>query len=391
MITPKEILTRAERKVSDVLTSWLEGKTYFPMVIRSDKALTEKNFDALNNELGLLLQNSKEIRGYGYRVALKEVNTRKLGKQKLPEKIIFDEAQDFWKYLGKEKEWNSFRQDAALLRKELPQLESWLKKNPLKVITAAGRWPGLVNVCKYFISNPQPQCYLREILAQPHTKFIEENKSVLESLLMELIGEFVFKEGSCFEERFHIKTYDRLIQLRLLDKQLTQHFSGVSHLGITIQDLAKLHLPCVKVIIMENKASYSNIENFLTLPQLTGTIAIFGGGYAVSSLKQITWLKEMEILYWGDIDVQGFEMLSIIRSMFSQTQALLMNRTVFDAFSSQHTSGPKNQVSHLDYLHKSESELYHYLKGLTKNNRLEQERIPNWYVMQELSKSSIKE
>lgn len=368
-----------------MMTAWLENRSCFPMIIRSDKTLTAVNYETLIKELGLLLESSKNRKGYGYRVELKEMNTRRLGRQKMPESIIFDEVQDFWKYIGREKEWIAFQQDVALIRRELPQLEDWLMKTPLKVVTAAGNWPGLLEVCKYFIANPQPGCYLREIPAQPHTKFIEDNKGILDSLLTTLISEYISKDGSCFEERFHIKTYARLVQIRLLDQDLAGYFSGVTHLGITLEDLAKLNLPCTKVIIMENKATYSNIENFLTLPQLTGTMAIFGSGTAVAGLKEVVWLKEKEILYWGDIDVQGFEMLSAVRGIFSQTKAVLMDKAVFSAFSTQHTTGPKSNVNQINYLDREEEDFYYYLKGLAKNNRLEQERIPNWYVIKQLS------
>ena len=369
----------------EVLVAWLENRSCFPMIIRSDKTLTAINYEALNKELGLLLQSSKDLWGFGYRVELKEMNTRKLGRQKLPESIIFDEASDFWKYIGREIEWMTFQQDVALIRKELPQLEGWLVKNPLKVLTSAGNWAGLLEVCKYFIVNPQPGCYLREIPAQPHTKFIEENKGILDNLLTALIGDFIYKDADCFEERFGVKTYERLLQVRFLDQNLAKYFCGVTHIGITIPDLARLDLPFTRVIIMENKATYSNIENFLTLPQLSNTIAIFGSGAAVSVLKQITWLKEKEIFYWGDIDVQGFEMLSAIRATFNQTEAILMDKAVFSAFSTQHTTGPKSNINRLNHLNKEEEDFYHYLRNLTKNNRLEQERIPNWYVIKQLS------
>jgi len=313
LITPKDIFKKAENKIEEVLIAWMENRELFPLTIRGDRTLTVPTFDALNGELRLLLQESKDAKGYGYRIQLKEVDTRKLGKQKLPEAIIFDEASDFWKYIGKEKQWVSFREDVALIRKELPQLEGWLRINPLRVIINVTKWPSLLRVCQWFIGNPQPNCYLREIPAQPHTKFIEENKGILESLLTELIGDFIFKKGSSFEERFHLKTYELIIHIRLLDAKLAQYFSGIQHLGITVNDLANLKLPCKKIIIMENKTNYSNIENFLTLPQLSDTMAIFGSGYALRDLKRASWLSDMKLFYWGDIDVQGFEILSILR------------------------------------------------------------------------------
>lgn len=382
MITPKDIFKKAENKLSEVLIAWVESKEVFPLVIRSDKSLTAPTFDALNNELRLLLQASKDVIGYGYRVQLKEVNTQKLGKQKLPETIVFDEASDFWKYIDKEKQWITFQEDVNLIRKELPKLENWLGINPLKVVINAGKWPSLLRVCQWFIDRPQPNCYLREIPAQPHTKFIEENKGILESLLTELIEDFIFKKGSSFEERFHLKTYDRLIQVRLLDSNLAHYFSGVTHVGITAHDLAKLNLRCKKVVIMENKTNYSNIESFLTLPQLADTMVIFGSGYALRDLKQIRWLMDMKLYYWGDIDVQGFEILSALRSIFPQTRSVLMNIAVYDRFKYLCCIGTKSNRSGLLHLTEEEMSLYQYLKGLPDNNRLEQERIPHEYVLQ---------
>lgn len=382
MITPKDISKKAENKVAEVLTAWVENREIFPLIIRGDKTLTAPTFDALNTELRLLLHYSKDVKGYGYRIQLKEVDTRKLGKQKLPEAIVFDGASDFWKYIGKEKQWIFFQDDVTLIRKELPQLERWLRVNPLKVIINAGKWPGLLRVCQWFIDNPQPNCYMREIPAQPHTKFIEENKGIFESLLTELIGDSIFKGGLSFEDRFHLKTYERLIHIRLLDTKLAQYFSGVSHVGITVHDLAKLNLPCKRVIIMENKTNYSNIENFLTLPQLRDTMVIFGSGYALRDLKLVLWLKDMKIYYWGDIDAQGFEILSALRDMFSQTQSVLMNKTVYDTFKYLCSIGTKSNVTALLHLTEEETSLYQHIKGLLDKNRLEQERIPHEFVLQ---------
>ena len=116
-----------------------------------------------------------------------------------------------------------------------------------------------------------------------------------------------------------------------------------------------------------------------------GTMAIFGSGTAVNGLKQVAWLKEKEIFYWGDIDVQGFEMLSAVRGIFSQTKSMLMDKTVFTTFTAHHATGPKSNINQLSYLNREEEDLYYYLKGLTQNNRLEQERIPNWYVVKQIS------
>jgi hypothetical protein len=63
------------------------------------------------------------------------------------------------------------------------------------------------------------------------------------------------------------------------------------------------------VLIVENKV------NLLTLPRLPGTLAIGGLGNAVMLLRYCAWLGSVSITYWGDIDVQGFEILSRLRGI----------------------------------------------------------------------------
>jgi hypothetical protein len=382
MITPEDIFEKAERKMPDILLAWLEGKEVFPLTIRSDKTLTTTTFDALNKELSTLLQNSKDIKGFGYRVELKEINTRKLGKQKLPERLVFDVANDYWKYIQKEKQWEQFKDDIFVIRQKLPQLEAWLVNNPLKVIINAGKWLALLNVCQWFIDHPRPSLFLREIPAQPHTKFIEKNKGIIENLLTELMPTVLFKDGASFEERIGLKGYERFIQIRLLDPSLAVQFGGVQHLGITISDLAKLNLFCQRVIIMENKASYSNIDNFLTLPQMKETIAIFGSGFHSGALKHIQWLNDKALYYWGDLDAQGMQILSQIRKSFPGITALMMDRSTLDQFKPLWTTGTPATVSKLEEVDPEELDLFQFLKE--NNVRLEQEWIPQEYVIDKL-------
>nr|MCU0328491.1 DUF2220 domain-containing protein [Chitinophagales bacterium] len=103
----------------------------------------------------------------------------------------------------------------------------------------------------------------------------------------------------------------------------------------------------------------------------------FGSGFKVSSLKNVRWLDNLELLYWGDIDVQGFEILSLFRSYFPQTKSILMDKKTFDKFFENDNGTPTN-ISTKQNLTNEEQELYNILK--TNNWRLEQEKIPFDYV-----------
>jgi hypothetical protein len=49
---------------------------------------------------------------------------------------------------------------------------------------------------------------------------------------------------------------------------------------------------CRNIIVTENKV------NFLTLPESLGTLAIFGGGYALGLLTKVPWLDAQPLYYW---------------------------------------------------------------------------------------------
>ncbi len=380
MITLAGLKKKAENLYMEVLRSHITGESFFPKIIRSDKTLP-KDLPNIYKELEPLIAASKERKGYGYSIKYTTVQTRDNKKQDRPTDFVFDTLDDYLRFTGKSTQYHSFIADYALLIAYNINFKDWAIKNIKGILENTGKWPELLKVCEWFVNNPHPNCYIREIPAQPHTKFIENNKSIIERLLTELIGDMIFKEGVSFEERLHLKAYERLLHIRLLDEKLTKYFSGLSHIGITIPDLAKLNLPCRKVIIMENKASYSNIDNFLTLPHLQDTIAIFGSGYSVRDLKHITWLHEKKIYYWGDIDEHGFQILHQFRSYYPHTQSILMDMEAYKAFEQFAVSTEFKNIGTLSELSDSEQEVFKMIQSNPLKNRLEQERISQEYVL----------
>lgn len=140
-------------------------------------------------------------------------------------------------------------------------------------------------------------------------------------------------------------------------------------------------LPAHTVLITENRT------NFLTLPPLRGTIALQGQGYAVSRLGRAPFLKGKRILYWGDIDAHGFEILAVLRREFPQTESLMMDAQAWTTFAEFRVNGTRSQNSpeqYLPFLDPDETVLYRVVSE--KVIRLEQERIPQRYVEAELSR-----
>jgi hypothetical protein len=256
-----------------------------------------------------------------------------------------------------------------------PELKKWITQIPTKIIENQNEWASILKVCIYFKSNPKPNLYIRELPINVHTKFIEKNQSIIGDLLDIIIEPFVNAEENGFEKRFNLKYREPQVRFKILDKELSAiYFSGLDDLAIPISQFENLKLPINKVLIVENK---TNLYTTLTLPKMENTIAIFGSGYSVNNLKSAFWFNDIELLYWGDIDVQGFEILSQFRSYFPNTKSILMDQTTFELFFEDDLGTPTNITTRLN-LNDSEQKLYELLKS--NNWRLEQEKIPSSYV-----------
>jgi hypothetical protein len=371
MISPDQIKKKAQRKYFSFLQSSIEDLPFSRIEIRGDKNYTKSSLPDFEKEMLSIISQSKAKRGHGYTLEFQKVKTKHLGTQDLPTAIYFDTKKDFLKYLGKEKETELFKQDYLSIITDFPELKDWVVKNPSKIIQNHGHWEGILKVCNYFKKNPQPNLYIRELPIQLHTKFIERNQSIIKDLLDVLIWEYSIQEEKQFEKRFNLKFSEPQVRFKILDKAISQnHFQGLDDIAIPISQFESLELPLERVLIVENKTT---LYTTLTLPKMDKTIAVFGSGYAVNNLKNVSWLLNVELLYWGDIDVQGFEILSQFRSYFSNAKSILMDKETFQKFFENDT-GVVSGVSAELNLTMLENTLYQLLR--TNNWRLEQEKIP---------------
>lgn len=336
MITAAEIRKKTERKYVDYLRSVVAGSEFEPIVIPCDKKASA-SMDEYQHELTDIRSQSKEVKGFGYTIEWKTVKTKALGEQDLPERVLFRSASDVERFLLKGGEVSQFRKDVAMLFNEFPQLRPWVERYPLKVIENASSWPDLLKVLRYFVANPCPELYIRELPIEVHTKFIERNKGVLRELLDIVIVEHVCSDEKEFEKRFGLRYDEPWVRIRVLEASIaSEYFSGVDDLTMPQSQFCALSLPVQKVFVVENKV------NFLTFPKLAGSLLIWGHGFTVGILKSVPFMRHASLYYWGDIDVQGFEILSQFRSYFPQTQSLLMDRATFDTYFEGDKGTPSN-------------------------------------------------
>jgi len=370
MITPTEIKKKAINKYKAYLQSIVEGETFNPIAIVGDKKPNEDTvkFEA---ELIELMSHSKEKKGYGYYIEYQKVKTKRHGIQDIPTSISFQTEYDYLKYINEEKNTAKFKKDITSILSSFPELKDWIYKYPIKVIE--NDWESLLKVCKYFKAVPQPHLYIRELPIQVHTKFIENNTGIIRELLDIIIAEYVNFEEKKFEPHFNLKYDEPIARFRILDESVSQQqFGGVEDISIPISEFRHLCLPIQTVYVVENKI------NMLTFPSKRDSIVIWGHGFGVDIMKNVEWLKTKKIYYWGDLDAQGFQILSEIRTHFEQLESFLMDRHTFDLFY-EGDKGTETNVEKNLCLTSEESEMFNYLKE--NNYRLEQEKIPYEFVV----------
>ena len=371
MITPTEIRKKAENKYLAYLRSVVEGLSFEPIVIVGNKKPDDDTV-RFERELTELILHSKEKKGYGYSIEYQKVKTRKHGEQDIPVSISFLTESDYLKFIGKEQATVDFRKNLERILSAFPELYEWVYRYPNKVMDNHKVWGDLLKVCSYFKGNPKPQLYIRELPIQVGTKFIERNKGIIKELLDIIIAEFANTDETRFETRFNLRFDELVVRFRVLDKAMSQVlFSGIDDLSVPISQFREVEIPVEAIYIVENKM------NMLTFPPIKKSIVVWGHGFGVDVLKDVAWLKSKKIFYWGDLDAQGLQILSEIRTHFPQVESFLMDRETFDLYNEGEV-GTETNVEKVMCLTPEEKELFDFLKS--GNYRLEQEKIPFEYA-----------
>lgn len=379
MINVEEIKKKAENIFFDVLRASIKKETIFPKSIRANKSLSQ-DFELMSKELTPLIENSKDRKGYGYSIIYTKINTRKHGMQDIPQEFRFETLEDYLLFTKKKNQFNYFLSDVALVISQFPELEILLIKSPNIILDNHGKWSELLSVCYWFKHRyEQAKYYIRELpIESIHTKFIENNKGILKILLDVLIPDKIKMDESDFEKRYGLKYSPILIRIRILDRKLFIN-NCFTDVNLTVDEFKQNPLACKNILITEN------LMNFLTLPSIDNTIALWGGGFAIDKLKNISWLANTNLYYWGDLDVHGMQILSQLRSYYPHVYSLMMNKETLDFHKEYWGMGKETKVTNLPGLTDQEKELFLLLKEY--NTRLEQERIPQNYVLNILAQT----
>lgn len=339
-----------------------------------------------------------------YRLESVEVGRNTIGSNRLPAAAVFETAEDEIAFAGRTREAVRFRGLAAGLS-ELDAssgaaLRGWALKRPLQLLELGEAALTAAQVALWLRDNPLPGIYLRQLsLPGVHTKFIEAHRRVIDEMAGLLragspdsgteladdapvteeaadIGDVTLADpaGRTPSARFAIRHGflhpPELVRFRLLDPGVTA-VGGARDITVTAEAFSTLQLPVHTVIATEN------LVNFLALPERPGTLALYGAGYGFTSLRDAAWLRNCEVLYWGDLDTHGFRILDQLRAVHPHVASVLMDEETLLAHRHAWGSEPSPSRAVLTRLTAEESALYEALGNDTHGSavRLEQELI----------------
>lgn len=374
--TPEDLKVQLTRlwERGELLRDAVTGNTRFPLRLTlktpGSSDITDR-FESVRN------WKDKLAKAAHLRLEWQEVRHRVQGLQSMPSSVWIDSVTDALAWLGNRGEWERFSVLIEMTRQQYPALLSWLEKRPLQALELADDWPRLLAIADWLEQHPRPGIYLRQVdVPGVHSKFIEAHRSVLTELLdLVLHANHIdaSKTGvTRFAARYGFLEKPGRIRARVLDPDI-QLLPGIACPDITLDadSFSRLAIDVRRVFITENEI------NFLALPNLPSTIAIFGSGYGWDALSKVRWLEKCSVYYWGDIDTHGFVILDQLRGHFGRVLSFLMDRATFEAHAVFWGMEDKPIQNDLCRLSGEELALYDDLRfnRIRDRLRLEQEHI----------------
>ncbi len=331
-------------------------------------------FEAARAWVAHLVHHAGTERKKGYAIEWQEVNHRTLGKNKIPQRVVFRTLEEIFDYLAKTAEADRYEKRFKEITTRFPELEELLKEKPHEVLAHDPDWETLLAIVDHIRAHPRPGIYLRQLeIPGVDTKFIETRKAWLTRLLTCLLPPEAVdtdaKGPSAFEHRFGFRAKPARIRFRTLDPDLSP--MGLSDLEMPAADFNDLPVKPATVFVVENEITG------LSFPFFPKGMVIIGLGYGLSALSGALWMHDRPVWYWGDLDTHGFAMLDQIRHHFPRTRSFLMDEATLLSHKALWGEEPSPTGRDLALLTSDEAGVYdalrHNLHG--RHLRLEQERI----------------
>ena len=373
MLTTEAIKTKANNKYNSFLRALVEDINYFPLEIKGNKNFSTLDYTQAFDLFQKLNDNSKAKKGYGYSFSYEKTNKIKITK------VYFETETDYLKFIKKETQTKTFKENIKILRRTLPISNQIIISNLSKIL----KWDvatcnNIALISSFIIKNPESNLYQRELPISVPTKFLEKNISTITSFISNFI---------------ELKNVDNKYQkLGLLDKSFIIKIRSKSNFNISDKNNKYccsndiIYLPpkafekfthtAKRIFIVENETTFYNF------PIQKDDLCLYSGGFSILSFKNNEYLKNSCLYYFGDLDEHGFAILSMFREKYNNVKSILMKMETLLFFKDFWIEGKTFTGSLLNLTH-DETITLKYIKE--NNIRLEQEKIPISYISKEIA------
>ena len=295
----------------------------------------------------------------------------RVGAQSVPERCVIRGANAIAAFAGAApgREWRILRDRAAQLRgafagraASADALAAAIRTHGRTLqLLAETDFATLIQVVAWLAEHPASGWRIRQLpIRGIDTKWLERHRAVVESLHSVVTG------------RLSLGLLDapNLVRVRFLDPVLRP--GGLCDVSAPVEELAALDIAPSVVFVFEN------LETMFAMPELPGAVVVHGGGYAARRLGSIPWIQFGRVIYWGDLDSDGFAILHALRSGCTNVTSVLMDVETLLAYRDLWVPEPKAAVGTYSTLTASEQRALDRIR-FEGNVRLEQERI-GWDV-----------
>ena len=298
-----------------------------------------------------------------------------LGAQSVPERCVLRGADAIAAFAGvpANREWSTLRDRAAAIHAAFATRAAsadiagairiqWRILQSL----AEADFTTLLLVVEWLAENPASGWRIRQLpIRGIDTKWLERHRAVVESLHAAVTG------------RISLGLLDAptLVRVRFLDPALRP--GGLCEVIAPVEELAALDIAPSVVFVFEN------LETMFAMPELPGAVVVHGGGYAAPRLGRIPWIHSGRVIYWGDLDSDGFAILHALRSSCSEVTSVLMDEKTLLAYRDLWVPEPKAAVGTYSTLTAGEQRALERIRA-EGNVRLEQERIAWEFALTQL-------
>lgn len=248
-----------------------------------------------------------------------------LGNQEVPARFLARGAVDIARVAGREEEWREKQRKFGLLcngaSADVRATGARLWKRWVTLDDA--ELSRVRHLVSWFLDNPTSALLPRAVAVEGiHGKWLENNAPLVVALLSAARG---FPDGTAGD--LGLSSIEATIRLRRLDPAL-RGSESLEDISLPLSEAAALFSSGPRprtVLMVENLATYLS---FPPAPVGSGAVVIFTVGYSATLVTRLPWCLAAHMLYWGDLDSDGFAILHSLRSRLPRevsVQSVLMD------------------------------------------------------------------